>query len=115
MGLPIFGLRGALHCLVSSPSVLSAFQALLFGSFYASEALLVSLDEQPHACRITAEAGESLAARVIVRGGLELKTLSGPDIHWQDSGNEGYVRFELQSGDAQAWTQPRFVGIPGPQ
>lgn len=115
MGLPIFGMRGALHCLVRTPSVLSAFQALLFGSFYASDGLSISLDEQPHACRITSQDGKALQARVIVRGGMELKELSGADIDWKDSGQEGYVRFELQSDQAQAWTQPRFVGIPGPQ
>ena len=112
LGLPIFGLSDQLMCLSLSPQVGSAFQSILFGSFYCHNALCLDMDEGPHHCKVTVQTTDACQTRVIVRGGYELQQLSGAAIDWTDSGQEGYVRFEIQAGAHWAWTQPRFVAAP---
>ncbi len=109
MGLPIYGLSESIYCDVSNPLPASLLSALLFGAYYCSDGLLLSIDEGPQHCFITSE--ESLTAQVIIRGGMEAQQLNGTEIKWQDSGQEGYVRFELRGESGQAWTQPRFVSV----
>lgn len=110
LGLPIYALSEQIYCQLSQPRPLQALQALLFGAFYCSNGLAVTLDESPQGCSIHAD--QDLEARVIVRGGLEAATLQGSSIVWQDSGHEGYVRIEAETPDGDWWlaTQPRFVG-----
>ena len=47
-------------------------------------------------------------------GGMEIEQLSGAVIQRDDRGTEGYVRFAISADGKQAWTQPRFVGMPEP-
>ena len=112
LGLPIFAWSDHLMCLSMGTDASAAFQSILFGSFYCHDAVTLDMDEGPHHCTITVQGEADCQTRVIVRGGYELQQLSGNAIDWKDSGQEGYVRFEIQAGAGWAWTQPRFVAAP---
>ena len=114
LGMPMFAVRDDLFVDLMRPTVFNALQALLFGAYYCSNGMLLQLDERPHSCRVASLSDEVLSARVIVRGGMEIGQLQGTQIERDDQGNEGYVRLEIAAGEKQAWTQPRFVGMPEP-
>jgi hypothetical protein len=111
LGLPVYGLSERVYCSMSKPQLPELLQNLVFGACYCSNGLELKLEESPRGCSITA--AQELRARVIVRGGLEVVTLSGQTVNWTDQGNEGYVRLEVEAAAGQwAWTQPRFVAGP---
>lgn len=112
LGMPIFAMRDDIFVELMRATTLNALQALLFGAYYCSNGLHLELDERPHACRVASLQGHRMDARVIVRGGMEVEQLQGQTIQRDDRGSEGYIRLEISAAGKQAWTQPRFVGMP---
>jgi hypothetical protein len=106
---PVYALRGTVACECSSSHPAAVISALAYGNFVCEEGLsLERLDEDRTGVRVVA--GEPIDATVIIRGGFEAARLHGPDVRWEDRGNESYVRLVVRSATGTLWTQPRFVG-----
>jgi hypothetical protein len=109
LGLPIYGLRGAIACEVLRPHPASVLSALAYGQFICEEGLtLGALHEDRSGVAWRTEAADA-EATVVIRGGFEVGRIQGTSGSWRDQGNEGYVRVVVRSSQGACWTQPRFI------
>jgi hypothetical protein len=108
LGLPVYGVRGAVVCDLLRPTPENLLSALGYGAFHCAEGLIpIELAEDPMGVRWRlSESGE---AAVIVRGGFEAQRQRGVAGEWRDGGGEGYVRIEITTPKGRCWTQPRFI------
>lgn len=102
--------RGWLMVQSTERSAEAIISALRCGAFYASTgATFASFTEDQGKIRVISH--DASRMRAMGQDGRELQRISGGEMTYRLSGNEGrYVRFEaLASGGDTAWSQPFFI------